>query len=373
MMLSQMSLHNYRNYETADISFSKGIQLLTGRNAQGKTNILEAILYLSTTRSHRTKNDQDLIRQGNDAFFIKGLVEKGNRKEDIRITVNEKGKNLFVYQNPVTKVSDFIGEFNAVMFCPDDMMLFNASPRVRRRFVDMELSKVSKKYTSTLFTSQKLLKERNSYLKQDVIDDAYLEVVTDQLIDASVIIMKQRFFFLKKLLAKCQEFYGRLTQDDTLLDIEYVSCVPFVEDEAVLKEELKKRYQKDLQRDKFSKQTNHGVHKEDFIFKLNDQEINSFASQGQKRSVLLAMKIGMVYMIEDIIHEYPVLLLDDVFSELDETRKMKLLTFLPESVQIFITTTDQLELKDIETRREVCVWNVDHGTIQRCEGGNVNG
>lgn len=373
MMLSAISLHNYRNYETEKLSFSKGIQLLTGKNAQGKTNLLEAILYLSTTRSHRTKDDQDLIKKGCDAFFIKGLIQKENRKEDIRITVNEKGKNLFIYQNPVNKVSEFIGEFNAVMFCPDDMMLFQASPRVRRRFVDMELSKVSKKYMNTLFTAQKLLKERNSYLKQEVVNDTYLEVVTDQLIDASVIVMKQRFFFLKNLLSKCQKFYQQLTQDDTKLDIEYVSCVTFHEDEAALKEELKKKYQRNLQRDKYLKQTMSGIHKEDFIFKLNDQDINSFASQGQKRSVLLAMKIGMVYMIEEIIHEYPVLLLDDVFSELDETRKMKLLTFLPESVQIFITTTDQLELQDIETRREVCVWNVDHGTIQRCEGGNAHG
>lgn len=373
MMLSQLNLYHYRNYDQVDISFSKGIQLLTGKNAQGKTNILEAILYLSTTRSHRTKDDQDLIRKGSDAFFMKGMILKENRKEDIRITVNEKGKNLFIYGNPINKVSDFIGEFNAVMFCPDDMMLFNASPRVRRRFVDMELSKVSKKYTITLTKAQKLLKERNSYLKQDNVDDTFLEVVTDQLIDASVIVMKQRFFFLKKLLAKCQNFYEKLTQDDTMLDIEYISCVEFDENEEELKKRLKNRYQKSLQRDKFTKQTTHGIHKEDFIFKLNDQDLNSFASQGQKRSVLLAMKIGMVYMIEEIIHEYPVLLLDDVFSELDETRKMKLLTFLPESVQIFITTTDQLELQDIECKRDVCVYHVDHGTIQRCEGGNAHG
>lgn len=372
MMLSQISLHNYRNYERAEVLFGQGIQLLTGKNAQGKTNLLEAILYLSTTRSHRTKDDQDLIKQGSDAFFMKGLIQKENRKQELRVAVNTKGKNLFVYQNPVNKVSDFIGEFNAVMFCPDDMMLFHASPRVRRRFVDMELSKISKKYTNTLFTAQKLLKERNAYLKQEKIDDAYLEVVTDQLIDASVIVMKQRFFFLKNLIAKCQTFYQMMTQDDTILDIEYLSCVAF-QDEKVLKDELKKKYQKSMQRDKMMKQTTVGIHKEDFVFKLNDQEINSYASQGQKRSVLLALKIGMVYMIEEIIHEYPVLLLDDVFSELDETRKMKLLTFLPQSVQIFITTTDQLELQDIETKREVTVWNVDHGSIQRCEGGKAHG
>lgn len=372
MMLSSISLYHYRNYDQVSVSFPDGIQLLSGKNAQGKTNILEAILYLSTTRSHRTKDDQDLMMQGSDAFFIKADIQKENRKEDLKIAVNEKGKNLFIYQNPIIKVSDFIGEFNAVMFCPDDMMLFQASPRVRRRFVDMELSKVSKKYMNTLNNAQKLLKERNSYLKQSRINDEFLEVLTQQLIEASIIIIKQRFFFLQRLLKSCSPFYEQLAQDGTRLEVDYSSCVPYQSDEG-MREELKKRYEKDLEREKLLKQTLHGIHKEDFVFKLNGHEMSAYASQGQKRSALLAMKIGMVYMIQDIIHEYPVLLLDDVFSELDESRKMKLLKFLPESVQIFITTTDQLELSEIKNRRKVTLWNVEHGTIQRCEGGNAHG
>ncbi|MEG0360322.1 MAG: DNA replication/repair protein RecF [Longicatena sp.] len=365
MILNEFKLHNYRNYENLNITFSDGIHILKGKNAQGKTNLLEAILYLSTTRSHRTNDDRDLLKQDSDAFFIKGLIVKKEIKEDIQISVNEKGKNLFIYKNYISKVSDFIGEFNAVMFCPDDMMLFNASPRVRRRFVDMELSKISKKYVSTLFVAQKLLKERNVYLKQSVVDRNYLEVLTTQLIDMQIIIIKQRYYFLDQLVKKCQKFYQELSMDQTKISITYESCIPFVEDDNKLKELLNDKYKKSLERDILFKQTTIGIHKEDFIFKINNKDLSIFASQGQKRSVLLALKIGMIYMIKEIIKEYPVLLLDDVFSELDENRKQKLLTSLPNEIQIFISTTDMKDLEDIKKYRKVTIWNVENGKIEK--------
>ena len=291
---------------------------------------------------------------------------KEQKTEEIRVTVNEKGKNLFIYQNPVNRVSDFIGEFNSVMFCPDDMNLFQASPRVRRRFVDMELSKISKKYVSTLYVATRLLKERNAYLKQERVDRSYLEVLTSQLVDASVVIMKQRHFFLEELLDKCRTFYRQLSNDDTDITVRYLSCVPFSDSEEALKEALLRKYQKHQDRDLLLKQTTAGIHKEDFIFEMNGHELVSFASQGQKRSVLLALKIGMIHMIHEIIQEYPVLLLDDVFSELDSYRKQELLKSLPKEVQIFISTTDFVEMDDMKSDRRVTLWNVSNGTIERC-------
>lgn len=364
MILEKLRLHNYRNYDDLRATFQNGIHILSGKNAQGKTNILESILYISTTRSHRTNDDEDLIKEGQEAFFIKALIKKENKKEELQITVNEKGKNLFEYHDPVNKVSDFIGKFNAVMFCPDDMMLFNATPRVRRRFVDMELSKISKKYVSTLFVAQKLLKERNAYLKKDNIRSEYLEVITTQLIDAQVIVMKQRYFFLKELLEKCQIFYKTLSKDATNISFTYESCVAFDEDETMLRNLLIERYDKTLDRDILFKQTTVGIHKEDFIFMMNDKEVATYASQGQKRSILLALKIGMIYMIKDITNEYPVLLLDDVFSELDSYRRRELLHSLPNEVQIFITTTDVKEFETIEVNRPVTIWKIEQGLIE---------
>lgn len=365
MRLTKLRLHDYRNYEDLQIMLKNGIHILSGKNAQGKTNVLEAILYLSTTRSHRTACDEDLIKEGKEAFFIKAEIEKTNRKEELQISVNERGKNLFMYKNPVSKVSDFIGEFNAVMFCPDDMMLFNASPRVRRRFVDMELSKLSKTYVNTLFVAQKLLKERNRYLKQEHVNKEYLDVVTMQLIEATMVVMKQRHHFLKQLLTKCAQFYKRLSNDGTQIEVIYESCVPYTEDEQMLRDRLTEKYEKSRERDLAMRVTSVGIHKEDFIFQINGREVATYASQGQKRSILLALKVGMIYMIEDIIHDYPVLLLDDVFSELDMDRRKELLHSLPNEVQIFISTTDIEEFKHLDIHQPITIWSIASGVMNQ--------
>lgn len=363
MILKHIRIHNFRNYERADVDFEKGIHLIMGKNAQGKTNVLEAIAYLSTTRSHRSNDDKDLIKEGEDSFVLSASIEKINKTIEIRAALNEQGKNLFLYKTPIKKVSDFIGEFNAVLFCPDDMILFNASPKVRRRFIDMELSKVSKSYTRVLNDVGKLLKERNAYLKTNKLDMKYLDVLSEQLIDKQIIVIKQRHQFLDDLLLYCKEFYHNLSKDDTSLSFEYKSCVAY-EDMDKMREALKDKYEKSRERDCFLKQTTIGTHKEDFMFMINGKEIATYASQGQKRSVLLSMKIGIVYMIQKIIKEYPVLLLDDVFSELDEFRKRMLLESLPVEVQIFITTTDIKEIPQLDNRMYY-QWNVSNGVISK--------
>lgn len=364
MIIESLRIRDFRNYDQIKLQFDEGIHLITGKNAQGKTNLLESILYLSTTRSHRSLEDENLIQNGKDAFFLDAQIKKKIKSIEIRVNVNDKGKNLFIYKTPIKKVSDYIGEFNAVMFCPDDMTLFNASPKVRRRFIDMELSKISKLYTKTLNTAQKLLKERNAYLKRDTVDRKYLEVLTDQLILQQVIIIKQRYRFLEDLWKSCTEFYEDLSKDDTSLSYIYKSCIDYDADDKLMKERLEKKYEESLERDIFLKQTTAGIHKEDFMFMINNSEIASYASQGQKRTVLLAIKIAIVHMVYTLTKEYPVLLLDDVFSELDEFRRNKLLISLPKEVQIFITTTEMLDVDDIN-HRHVTTWNVDHGTIRR--------
>lgn len=365
MILEKLAMRNFRNYERADIVFGPGIHLLTGRNAQGKTNLLEAIAYLSTTRSHRTSEDRDLIQEGKEAFVLRSSIRKQRNAIELRIALNEQGKNLYLYQTPIKRVSEFIGEFNAVLFCPDDMTLFQASPRVRRRFIDMELSKLSKSYTRVLNEAGKLLRERNAYLKQEQIDDAYLDVLTNQLIAKEVIIMRQRQHFLQDLLHNCESFYESLSQDGTKLSFVYQSCVAYCEEEKQLYQRLYERYQKHKERDRYLKQTTIGIHKEDFMLQINGRELSSYASQGQKRSVLLSMKIGIVYMIHSLIQDYPVLLLDDVFSELDEDRREKLLTSLPDEVQIFISTADLQEIPVVENKNYI-VWKIHHGMISRC-------
>lgn len=362
MILKKLSLRNFRNYESIDLCFDNGIHILVGDNAQGKTNLLEAVSYLSTTRSHRCHDDQRLIKEGEEAFVIRSAIERNQKQMDLRVALNEQGKNLFLYQTVIKRVSDFIGEFNAVLFCPDDMALFQASPRVRRRFIDMELSKLSKAYTRVLNEAGKLLKERNAVLKQDHIDFTYLGILDEQLIEKQAVIISQRQRFLCDLLAHCSAFYERLSADHTSLSFQYHSCVAYSNDIEEIKERLRKKYEKNRERDCFLKQTTTGIHKEDFMFLINEKELCDYASQGQKRSVLLALKIGIVHMIYDLTGEYPVLLLDDVFSELDEKRRGMLLCSLPPEVQVFISTTDLKEIPMLEDRNYI-VWKVAHGTL----------
>lgn len=356
-----MRLVHFRNYRDECVHFDDGIQLICGSNAQGKTNLLEALYFCSTMRSHRTAQDRDLIQKEESSFLIDLSLYRRGRSEQLRVYVNDKGKNLFLHGNPIRRVSDFIGEVNAVLFCPDDMNLFTASPRMRRRFIDIELSKLSRRYTQTLGRFQKLLRERNALLKQKVPDEVYLRVLSEQMADCEVIIMRQRQTFLQELFTICQPFHRSLAQDDTQIGFDYHTCLDsgHLDD----RELLLQKYEKNRQRDLLSGQTSIGVHKDDVTFTIQGQNVNSFASQGQKRTLLLSMKAALCVMIKEKISEYPVLLLDDVFSELDEERRQRLLSLLPAQMQIFISTTDHIRLLDHS--RQVTFYTVNDGQITR--------
>ena len=362
MKTSQLRLVHYRNYADETVSFPDGIQLICGKNAQGKTNLLEAIYYCSTMRSHRTILDQDLIQKEEASFLIDLSLQRRRRKEHLRVCVNEKGKNLFIHGNPVHKVSDFIGEVNAVLFCPDDMHLFTASPKARRRFIDIEISKLSKRYTQTLTAFQKLLRERNALLKQKDADPLYLQILTQKMSEYEMVIMKQRHAFLSELFAICQSFYSHFANDETQIGF-YYRC-PLDISEAPDVSLLMEKYEKSLTRDQMSGQTNLGVHKDDVIFTIDGKNVNSFASQGQKRTLLLSLKIAMTAMIKEKIGEYPILLLDDVFSELDPRRCCQLIDILPSEMQIFISSAGENSFTQFQ-KRPITVYEVENGKIQR--------
>lgn len=362
MKVDRLRLVHYRNYTDETVLFGDGIQLICGRNAQGKTNLLEALYYCSTMRSHRTARERDLIQKEEASFMIDLSLQRNDRKEQLRVCVNEQGKNLFLHRNAVSKVSDFIGEVNAVLFCPDDMNLFTGSPKLRRRFIDIEISKLSKRYTHTLVQFQKLLKERNALLKQDKIDALYLQTVSERLAACEVVILKQRQAFLQELFVRCKPFYTLFAADDTQIGFAYHTCLD--SDETNTVDTWMRKYEKSRQRDRMSGQTTIGIHKDDVIFTLDGKDVNDFASQGQKRTLLLSMKTAITEMIKDKIGEYPILLLDDVFSELDQERRRKLIEILPAEMQIFIASTESLSLADLG-KRPIQIWEVAQGHIQR--------
>lgn len=361
MNIKQLQLVQFRNYENISFSFEKNcIHCIYGKNAQGKTNLIEAIYYLSYLHSFRTNSLSSLVKEDKEYFMIEAKVENKQRDELLKIIVSDQKKHLFRFNNPISKYSDFVGIVNAILFCPDDMMIFNQSPKYRRRFIDMELIKLSKTYTSTLSHYQTLLKERNAALKQNMVDSSLIDIYTTQMIEDEVIIIQQRKQFIEKLMNIAREIYPFFSNQKEELDAIYQTFIPCKEN---LKDELKNAYKKIKERDELYHQTSIGIHRDDIQFLLNGIPINDIASQGQKRSFLLALKLSLCQIVFEKTNQYPILLLDDVFSELDEIRKRQLLEKLPENMQIFITTTQPVDSSWFNNRK-VKLYRIEKGSLK---------
>ena len=287
-------------------------------------------------------------------------VETLHRKEELRVVVSDQKKHLFRYQNPVKKYSDFVGILNAVLFCPDDMMIFQSSPKYRRNFIDIEIIKLSKVYTNTLSRYQKLLKERNALLKQDHIDDHLLHIYTSLMIQDEKVIILQRKQFIEELIKKSRNLYPLFSKKDEMIDIQYRTMISDFDN---IEDQLEKEYENKLNKDKQYHQTTVGIHRDDLLFMLNGKPVHEVASQGQKRSFLLSLKLGLAQIIYEKKGEYPILLLDDVFSELDEYRKRRLIQILPKNMQIFITSAEVLDKRWFENRN-VYFYEVNHGVVK---------
>lgn len=363
MKLEKLQIRNFRNYNQLEIMFNKNINVLFGNNGQGKTNIIEAILYLSTTKSHRVQDEMLLIKKNEKYCDLKANIINRKGKKELRIYFDEIGKKIFIFKNNIYKVSDFIGELNAILFSPDDILLFQGTPKTRRKFVDLELGKISKQYTNILSEYNKLLKERNLYLKLQKKDEVYLNVLTEKMINLQKIIIKQRNLFIKDLVKYTNDFYQKVIDDGSKIDCEYQTFVG-IDD---LEKNLREKYNESLNKDYMYMKTQYGIHKDEFIFKLNNYPVTTFASQGQKRLILLSIKIGLVKMIYEIIKEYPILLLDDIFSELDFEKKKQIMEYLPEETQIFITTTSKNDLEFLN-QNKIDYFEVKNNRVNKIGG-----
>ena len=362
MYISSIRLRNYRNYENQIIRFDKGMNIIIGNNGEGKTNLLESIYLLSTTRSHRVDENRELIRFDSEFGSVEGNVVLNNQNSKISVVVHKKGKTLMINNNPVRKNSEFIGRLNAVLFAPDDMNLFDDSPKIRRRLFDIEIGKLYSVYMYSLSNYLKYLKERNNYLKGNV-DRLMLETLTEIMYEPQIQIIKERNTFINRVNKYLSIYYSQISGEEHDLRIEYRSVIPEKENEELMKQQLEKLYENIRERDIYLKQTNTGIHREDYVFYLDDRDVSMYCSQGQKRTVILALKMAVVQIIYDIRKEYPVLLLDDLFSELDSTRRYNVLKMLPSSIQTIITTTDAREAELIRDKN-VNFINIEKGMME---------
>ncbi|MGN1399511.1 MAG: DNA replication/repair protein RecF [Erysipelotrichaceae bacterium] len=359
MYIESLKLKKFRNYSNQTFELKNGMNLILGDNGIGKTNLLESIYLLSTTRSHRNDDERDMIYFGEEFASVEGIVINKNGRDKLDIILHKKGKTLSVNNMLVKKNSQFIGKINAVLFSPSEMNLFDDSPRERRRLIDMEIGKLSTSYMNNLSNYLKCLKERNAYLKQGS-DKTVLDTYTEMIYKPQINIIKERSSFINSLNLYLTYFYNEISGSDNELKMVYQSFIEETSDENIMLDQIGKTYDKMLERDILLKQTNIGIHREDYQFYLNKLNVSKYCSQGQKRMVILALKLSLVQIIYQIKREYPILLLDDVFSELDSNHRSCLLKLLPNSIQTIITTTDLREVNSIRPQ-DINIINIKKG------------
>lgn len=362
MIIESLTLRNFRNYEYATINFDRGLNIITGKNAQGKTNLLESLIYLSLTRSHRINDDKKLIKENEQFSDIKCNFIDGENKKNIEAIIHSKGKTLVVHKQPVKKSSEFIGLLNVILFSPDDLTIFNEAPKERRKILNQEITKISSTYLYALNHYQNLLKERNLLLKQYQFDHKLLDTFDEQMSKEEVIIISMRKEFIEYINSLITSYYQTLSDDMNVVTLQYQSCL----DETITYENILKKHLEYRNKDIENHVTTFGIHREDMLFEMDGKNLIQIASQGQKRMCVLSFKMALLKYVENKTNKKPVLLLDDVLSELDQSRQRKLMEMVGNQYQCIITTTD---IPQFLNRRNMKIFYVEKGMIK--EGGNV--
>lgn len=363
MIIRSLRLRNFRNYESAWIELSDGMNIITGENAQGKTNLLESLVYLSLTRSHRISDEKKLIREDMPFADIACVLNDEGSEKEIEAIIHRQGKSLLINRSPVKKSSDFIGQLNVVLFAPDDLYLFNDQPRERRRIMNQEITKISPQYLLMLNQYQSLLRERNIILKQDKADERYLDILDEQMAEMEAFIVKMRRDFIDTVNESMASLYREISGDDVRASVRYRCCTGDTDD---LRASLLEMHRDSRQHDIERRMTLNGIHREDLIFEKDGISLINTASQGQKRMTMLAFKMALLRYIQKKTGKKPVLLLDDVLSELDSVRRQKLLEMVKKPYQCLITATEIPEEIRKENFRE---FRIENGTVKYVSGG----
>lgn len=339
MYVSELEIKNFRNYTKQSVKFSQGINLISGGNGQGKTNLVEALMLCALTKSPRTHSDEDMLKKGESDFEVKISLNRNFGNLSVSCIFGEQGKHFFVNGNEVKKVSEVFGNLVAVYFSPDDLKIVSESPAERREFMDTDISELSGSYYTLIQRYNKVLFQRNRLLKT-VHDKSLLidqiGVWNEQLASLAALIVKTRKSFISKILEPANQTMKHLSKDADELHISYVGAKG--ESAAEIKQEILKSLEFNIEKDMELGYTSIGPHRDDLRFELNGEDAKIFASQGQQRSIVLALKIAEMQVFENELGEKPILVLDDVFSELDSARQKKLYEKF-EGAQVLMTGT----------------------------------
>ena len=353
MYIKNIKLKNFRNYKNQEINLENKINIFFGNNAQGKTNILEAVYLCSLGKSFRTKNEKELILFSENNAFIEINYQKKDRTGKINLEINNK-KYFSLNNIKLKKLSEILGNINIVLFCPDDINIIKGSPENRRKFLNIMISQLRPKYVYNYNLYLKILEQRNNYLRQIKFENKskdLLEIWNHQLTICAENVYNYRKEFIEKILNKIKNIHYRISNEQEKIDIKYNSNFRDKKDFLML---LEKCEEIDIQKGYTTK----GIHRDDFEIFLNNKKLNVYGSQGQIRSFILSLKISEMEIIKDEIGEYPILLLDDFMSELDEKRRLGFLNST-KGAQVLITCTDKVEDNMWIT------FNVENGNVNK--------
>lgn len=336
MIINELALRNFRNYEELVVSFDSKLNIIYGNNAQGKTNILEAIYVCATSKSHRTNVFKEMIKMDLKEAHIHVTIEKDNSLSDIDVHLNSTGKKQFAINKlPIKKLDELLGVLHVIMFSPEDLSLIKSGPKERRRFIDIELSQLNSVYFHYLQQYHRLLKQRNALLKEcqkkpSASNIEQLDIWDIQFVHYGIKIIEAREQFIQDINEIYKKRHFDISGGKELMDLRYDYDVNISDFE----EKLKRNQDKDI---RFGS-TSVGPHRDDLIFDLNGVDLRKYGSQGQQRTAALSLKLSEIDLVIERNDEKPVLLLDDVLSELDASRQVYLMDHL-DGIQTFITCT----------------------------------
>ena len=369
MYLEKLLLQNFRNYSSLNIKLNPHVNIIYGNNAQGKTNLLESIYVLGLTKSHLLQLDNHLITTGKEFYKIKGIVKKNKIKTTYEVNCNLNKKILKIDGQEIKKISDYINNsLNIIIFYPEDLEIIKGSPNIRRNFLNLELSQLSNNYLKILNEFNKLLKIRNEYLKKmgknQSYDKTYFNIITNYFVDKSLIIYKMRKKFVEKLNENCGKIFFEITKLSDF-HIEYITN--FInENSENQKKEMLEKLDKNIEKEIKFGSTLYGPHRDELEFFLSENNLKIYGSQGQKRMAVLSTKLAEIDIFKKFKNTNPILLLDDVFSELDDIKKNNIIKYLADDIQVIITTTD---LKKINKKKfnSVNIFKIKNGEIIKTE------
>ena len=360
MYLQKLQLTNFRNYENLELEFSKNVNVFVGNNAHGKTNILESIYISSITKSYRTNKDIECINFNKEFFRTNHIfIDDRDTKKEVEVYLDNTNKKQIKENGiKINKYSDFIGNIPLVIFSPENMDIVKGSPKNRRKFLDILISQLSRSYVICLQEYNKVLTLKNNLLKQEKkqVDITYLEILDEKLSEKIEYIVNIRTKYVDTVEKHAQKIQKSLSKNEEKLNLKYSS--EFLNKN---KEEIKNILFNSRENDFFRKTSNKGIGHDDILVLVNDKQVSTFGSQGQNRTALLSMKLAEFEILKEEKETIPIILLDDVFSELDRER----INFLIEYVskyQVFITTTEIDSIDNIENKE---IFKIKNGTVEK--------